>query len=348
MSEHLSDDAVRGLLAGTLSAGELLAAGDHLEQCAACRERAATRGDAERAATALTAAVGAPPGHVSDDDLQACVDGSAPAAVRAAVEAHAAGCAVCAEQLRDLREWTAPRRASLWTWAAAAAAALVLAAALGWLPFRGPSRAEALPGLDALAPAAQAQVRAALDAGVASPPPLLAALAGRREELMGASPAASAFALVTPVATAVASDRPRFEWTALAGAESYAVTVADESLRPVASSGPLTATSWTPDVPLPRGRSYAWQVTARRGSSDVAVPAAPAPPARFAVIDADTAARLAAAERAHPTSRLLLGIASLQAGLVDDARRHLRAVPADDPGAGVAQRTLAALDAPRP
>jgi hypothetical protein len=216
-----------------------------------------------------------------------------------------------------------------------------------WWTQRGGGPAERLPGFAALAPAEQQQVRTALAAGVATPPPLVAELAGRPDVLMGPSPPSGPFALVSPLGTAVVLDRPRFEWEPLAGADAYEVTVADELLRPVASSGALTATSWTPAEPLPRGRTYVWQVSARRGDTTVVVPEAPAPVARFRVLDPAAAARVDGLRASHPGSHLLLGIVLLQTGAIDEARRELAAVPVSDPHAAVARRTLEEIDRPR-
>jgi hypothetical protein len=188
-------------------------------------------------------------------------------------------------------------------------------------------------------------VRVALAAGVASPPPLVAELVGRPDVLMGASPSPPPFGLLSPVATAVVADRPRFEWQPLPGATAYEVAVADEQLRPVASSGALSTTDWTPADPLPRGRTFVWQVTARRGSETVVVPSAPSPPARFAVVEPHAAARIAGLRASHPDSHVLLGIVLLQAGARDEARRELQAVAADDPNAALARRTLEAIAA---
>jgi hypothetical protein len=65
--------------------------------------------------------------------------------------------------------------------------------------------------------------------------------------------------------------------------------------------------------------------------------------ARFKVLDQGATDALLAVERAQPESHVLLGVLYLQAGVLEDARRHLRAVPADDPQAPLARRTLERL-----
>jgi anti-sigma factor RsiW len=335
---------MRDLVAGTLSPARLLAVDDHLSECSDCRERAA-RDPAVPAVEDLWSQLQEPGSHFTDDEVQRYVDGSLDASARARLDGHMGSCAVCAAQVQDLRAWVPAARPLPRAYFAAAAAVLlaVVGPAISWQMTRRAQGPEGLAGFRELARDQQAQVRAALAAGIADPPPLLASLAGGTEVLMGPSPSPAAFRLMSPVATAVVTDRPRFEWQPLAGASSYEVAVADERLQPVAASGDLTLTSWTPAQPLPRDRTYVWQVTARRGGQAVIVPTAPAPAARFRVLDGATVARLESLERDPAHSRLLLGIVFLEAGARDDARRHLLAVPATDPNRAVARRTLERL-----
>ena len=200
-------------------------------------------------------------------------------------------------------------------------------------------RSPSIAGVETLPVAQRLQVEAALQEGAAQPPPFLADLAGRPEALMGASPASS-FRLIEPLATAVVSDRPTFRWEPLAGAERYVVSVSDEALRPVAVSGPLSGTSWSPEAPLARGTTYVWQVTARRGAQAVTAPAPPAPLAKIRVVDAETARVLDQTAATHPRSPLLLGILYAQAGARREAETQLSQVAPTDPHYAVAQRTL--------
>jgi len=78
------------------------------------------------------------------------------------------------------------------------------------------------------------------------------------------------------------------------------------------------------------------------------VPAAPAPLARFKVLDAGTAALLEQLERDHSESHVLLGILNLHAGIRAGAERHLKAVPPSDPFYAVARRSLERLAALTP
>ncbi len=132
-----------------------------------------------------------------------------------------------------------------------------------------------------------------------------------------------------PVGTAIVSDQPRFEWRALAGGGSYSVAVFDEQSTEVARSPLLDQTNWTPTLPLPRDRTYQWQVTANRGGESIVAPSAPAPPAKFHVVALHDAETLESLEREYPQSHLLLGVLYLDAGVRDDATRHLRLVNLD-------------------
>jgi hypothetical protein len=208
-----------------------------------------------------------------------------------------------------------------------------------------PSTAPSIAGVETLPAAQRQQVEAALREGVAPPPSYLAGLGGDPEALMGASPRSS-FHLVEPLATAVVSDRPTFRWEPLADAERYLVSISDEALHPIAVSAPLSDTSWAPDPPLVRGRTYLWQVTARRGAESVTAPAPPAPLAKIRVLDAETARVLEQTAATHPGSHLLLGILYAQAGARREAETQLTQVPSTDPYYAVAQRTLERIRSP--
>ncbi|HET9317810.1 MAG TPA: hypothetical protein VFQ51_19605 [Vicinamibacteria bacterium] len=347
MTSHLADREIHLWVEGRLPPGDLLAADQHLSECGACRTRAAALTDAAARAQPLVA--GAASGHLSDEEVTRAADGP----LSPEAEGHLRECRVCAEQVRELRTWVAPtaptglasKRASYAAYAAAAAFLLaVVIPFVSWLLWTRGTGPRAVAGLSDLPPAAQRPVRAALDKGLAVPPPWLADLAGSRDVLMGRAAPNDAFAPLAPLATAVVEDRPRFAWGVLPGATSYTVEVFDESLRPVTSSAALAGTEWVPDDALPRGRTYEWQVVARRGEDSLVAPRSPAPAARFRVLDAETASVIERVRAGRPQAHLLLGILYLQAGVVPEARRELRSVPASDPLALVARRSLDRLD----
>jgi hypothetical protein len=337
MSSHLTDAEVEGYAKRALAPDALLAADDHIVACAPCRGRAAAVADLPGGLASLRDAL-ADGAHLSDDQVQELAGGGPTAG---AVAAHLRACPTCARAVEDLRAWarrrSAPRRSFLY----AAAAAVLLTVALPTVLWRSsrPAPTASLAGLESLRPEERAGVQAALQQGAAEPPALLSGLAGGRETLMGAG-AEGAFQLVEPLATIVRSDRPTFRWAPLPGADGYAVAVLDDALRPVAKSPPLSETAWTPQVALPRGATYVWQVTARRAGRSITAPAPPAPLARFGVLEESAARRLEEIARDHPGSHLLLGILYAQAGARAEAEEHLGRVGATDPNAAVAQRTL--------
>lgn len=201
-----------------------------------------------------------------------------------------------------------------------------------------------LVGLESLPAEWRRDVAAALRTGRLDRPPAISDLAAAEPALRGAASTAP-FSLLTPIATAVAGGRPAFRWTPLAGAQSYEVKVFDPDLHPVAASGPLTGTEWTPGQPLPAGTVYAWQVVARRGGEDLTAPGPQSPPALFRVLVPDQAQAVESAARAAGGSPLALGVLYARSGLVDDAERELARVVAANPGSATARDLLASVRA---
>ena len=348
MTAHLTDAELRAFLAGTAPSEELLRADDHLAGCDLCRTRAlAGAGQGVARFDDLAAQLYPLSDHLTDENLQALVDGTLPPGTRTAVQEHLASCSTCAAQVADLGSWAAApsaptRRALVLALAAAAVLAVLIPAAI-WKT-RTASQAMLPSSFAGLGPADQERVRAALARGAARLPDFMADLQASREVLMGPGAAKpDAFTLVAPVRTATLSDRPQFEWQGAALADSYVVAVFDARGTEIARSPTLTDARWIPAEALERGRSYVWQVTARRGHQTVTVPAAPMPPARFRIVDVQTADTLQRLQREHPDAHLVLGILDMEAGLVDAAAQELRQVPSNDPSFNVAQRSLARL-----
>jgi anti-sigma factor RsiW len=149
------------------------------------------------------------------------------------------------------------------------------------------------------------------------------------------------FGLLAPLGVVVESARPTFRWQPLAGADAYNVTVTDDQLNEVATSGPLTATSWRAPQSLARGAIYSWQVTAhKKGGQSVTSPAPPAPQAKFQVLAQTRLTELRHARRLYPNSHLALGVLYAQAGLLDDAAREFQTLARDNPQADVARKLL--------
>jgi len=349
VTTHLADAELRRFADGTLPASELLRVDDHLSGCEQCRDRAGALNDAPRALGSLRAELSESTAHLSDEEVQLCVASQLAPHRRDGVAGHLRDCVTCARQVEELRSWAATGghvRSRAWLGLAAAIVLAVLIPAMWTMRAGRQEPSTALPGLDALGPAEQSQVRTALSAGVATLPAFLADLNGTRETLMGRpSPAASdAFRLTAPVGTGTASDQPDFAWQPLSGARDYVVTVFDEHSNVVARSSSLARPGWRPSDPLPRGRTYVWQVAASRNGEVVTMPQAPEPAARFRVIDGHAAEVLQRVERSQPQAHVLLGVLNMNAGVRDEAARQFRQVQPTDPGADVARRSLERLD----
>jgi hypothetical protein len=304
--------------------------------------------DVDRPLDAFWAQMGVPAAHLSDEELQSFAAGSLLPIEKDRVLLHLSYCPACAGQAHELKAWAAAPRGVRWSYVAIAATllvgVLVPATVWHWRPDRlNPE--SSLAGLDALAPADQAAVHAALDAGVAPLPEFMADITSDREALMGPPRTKGAFDLVAPVGTGTLSDRPRFEWQALQGASGYVVTVFDARSNVLARSPVVSESMWIPADPLPRDRTFVWQVTASRGQDEITVPAAPAAPARFHIVDARSAEVLQRLDAQHPQAHLLLGILYTLAGIRDAATRHLEQVTATDAHADVARRSLEKLRA---
>lgn len=202
-------------------------------------------------------------------------------------------------------------------------------------------------GLGALSPATQRTFRTALETGRVDVPPALATLSGQAETLMGGAAEGVAFPLISPVGTVVRTDRPTLRWSPLAGARSYTVTLLDANLKTLATSPPLTATGWSLPRSLARGEVYSWQVTAIKDGQEIVSPAAPAPEARFKILDQASAERLRRIEATNPNSHLARGVSYAQAGLLDDAEREFRALLAANPQSPIARKLLRNVEALR-
>jgi len=180
-----------------------------------------------------------------------------------------------------------------------------------------------LAGLERLEPTERNAVRDALASATLSKPQVLSDLTEPAIKLMGKSGGAPQFGLVSPVATVVAEEQPTLRWQPLRGASAYSVAIFDPQFRPVARSPFQPGTEWRVSVPLRPGKTYFWQVTARKGSKQITVPAAPAPRAEFRVLNSEAAADLQRVRALAPDSHLALGILYAREGLRLDAEREL-------------------------
>lgn len=310
----------------------------------------------------------------TSDEVAAYVDGSLEGPDRAAFEELLALDPALRDEVRDLQELReALRNEALvrrrWTAGAglAAAAAAVLAAVLVWraapppavpgaprpapppplLTLRDGGREVALradgslTGLPGLPIELRAAVRDALRAGALPQPEGLGRLRGAPGTLLGRSGDAP-FRLATPVATFVRADRPTFRWTPHPKARAYELAVFGEDLVKVAGVRVSDATEATLPSPLPRGRTYLWQVAALTAAGRQVAPAPPEPEARFLVLGAEEARALDGALAAAGDSDLVAGVVLARAGVRDEAGARLARLAAANPDSREAGRLLEA------
>ena len=195
-------------------------------------------------------------------------------------------------------------------------------------------------GLAGLSPASQQAIKNALTTGAVKTPRGLAELARGAGTLMGEARDGVAFPPVSPVGIVVRTDRPTLRWQPLSGATSYTVTLLDSRMNTVATSPPLTATAWTVPRPLERGGTYTWQVTAVKDGREIISPAAPAPEARFKVLERAKAGELERMDRAKVNSHLTRGVLYAEAGLLSDAEREFAALFKANPRSPIALKLL--------
>ena len=237
--------------------------------------------------------------HLQYDELEAVA--------RGAKNEHVQWCETCAAEVADLRHmlplaplagrgWRAAPGEGLRRLLAVAALVAVVITSVLFLRYRNAAEALRL-----------AEV------------PIPTAMRGERLQLRGAA-ASAALAVVEPVGTAVVSDRPTFRWNA---PFPVRVEIFDERFRLVAQSDPLTASEWAPPSPLPRDRTYLWQVVTADEHEHLLAPVPPLPDARFRVVSAEEARRIEAA-RGPSLERASLYAG---AGALDEASRELKRLP---------------------
>jgi len=163
--------------------------------------------------------------------------------------------------------------------------------------------------------------------------------------LLGGSSDGVPFQLVNPIGRVVQSRTPTFTWKPLAGAVAYTVLIADEKLEEVASSARLTETRWTVPVPLKRGHTYSWQVTAFKDGQRITSPVLPAPQAKFKVLETSRDAELKHLKQSLPDYHLGLGVLYTQAGMLDEAEQEFHALLKEKPNSPAAAKLLQSVKA---
>lgn len=354
---HINPKTAQRYRERNLTAEELLVVDDHVAGCRFCRHTLlGPRHPDDAVRHVVEGLEDGDSAHLDHDTVASYVDGVATPGERASIEAHIAFCTPCRNDVDDLRAFARevshldaaniqhfeiPRRRKTpaWQWAAAAAVVASLSGAI-YFGQRDAANATATPhpsatialqeshgglevaksgrvhGVSFRDRADEALVSRALTTGTLPTPAALRDLRGSSAVLMGTSKLQS-FATVAPLATFVRETRPHFAWTPINSDSKYKVEIYDEAGNEIAKSDWLTTTQWTLDRDLARGRVYQWQVVANDGSI---APAADAPIARFATLDAAAATRVDEAERYYRGSELVLAVLYANAGLMDDAR----------------------------
>lgn len=226
--------------------------------------------------------------------------------------------------------------------AAASAAAVTLRDAGGEVSLLANGELRGLEGLEA---SHQSAVQFALAKGRLEIPLRADALAASAGALRASGDAATAASsteptlrVVKPLATAVRTRRPTFEWTAIPGASSYRVRIANASLDPVVESPELKTTTWTPEAPLPPGHVLMWQVEAQTPRGPVVAPAPPAAEARILVLDSHNAEALRRELAAAKASDLAAAVALARFGVLDEADAALARLAAANANAEAVTR----------
>jgi hypothetical protein len=195
-------------------------------------------------------------------------------------------------------------------------------------------------GLEGLDASNRSAIARALASGRLETTSQIDALASSASQLRAPGDAATppALRVVKPLATAVRTARPTFEWTAIPGASSYRVRIADASLDPVAESPVLKTTNWTPETPLPAGRVLTWQVEAQTPRGPIVAPAPPAPEARILVLRSQDVDALSRELTAAKNSDLAAVVALARFGVLDEADAALaRLATANSNAAAITQ-----------
>jgi hypothetical protein len=310
---HLSELEMQQYRRRKLAPAAMLAADDHVAACEQCR-RLLVECEPVADPAGVLAQLGQ--AHLTYEETEAYVEGLAHGIEQRRVESHLDVCRQCRAEVADLRtfrgqlEARRARRIPAWL----TAAAIAIAAGVGWWW----NASHRTPDL----------VAQALATGDLHIPEPVLGLRGSRTVVRGA-PARPGFELVSPVATAVLSQTPRFTWQPMAGARGYRVAVFTAGFHKSAESAWVESTEWTPATPLERGQTYAWQVTGRLGTAEdaptVRAPALADPEAKFQVVAGPEAADLERAAREQAGAHLLLGVLYARAGVLDAAEQELAA-----------------------
>ena len=196
-----------------------------------------------------------------------------------------------------------------------------------------------LTGLEEFDESAQKMAWAALAGETLAKPNVLDNLSPPPIKLSG-QPAADGFQLIGPLGRVVTEQRPNLKWRELKGATSYVVSLFDKDFNRVAESPPLSKPTWRLAVPLQRGQTYSWEVTAVKDGKEITAPVAPAPRAQFKVLEADKLNALTKLKGQRPASHLALGLTYARLGLMPEAESEFRQLVKENPDSALAKKLL--------
>lgn len=287
--------------------------------------------------------------HLSEELLMAYADDALPADARDAARDHLDDCDLCREDVEELRRLQfAMRRKRSWRWAPyaiAVAAAAIIALVLLPLMVERPS--------SPMTPVKRTPSVKRVVVPPASPVPLVTGYGEKQWDewvaraketrtltaakiLVRLHPAKTTLRgtetvdelELHPNGSVVWDARPRFHWSTRDNA-TYNVILQDRDR--VIESGALTSTSWTPPFDLTRGEEYGWQVEVTIGEERSIHPLAPAPPARFVVVDDPAAKEIRNALQRYPNDALLHAVLYARYGLREEAASALDTLRDSEP-----------------
>jgi hypothetical protein len=147
-------------------------------------------------------------------------------------------------------------------------------------------------------------------------------------------------ALIAPVATIVESDTPTFRWRPHSKASSYRIVVVDDETEEESSSDGTAATTLVFPKRLVRGRTYTWKLIAAVGTTEETAPARGKPKPAFAVATSTQVTEIANLRRMLKGSHLLLGLAYVEKGFLDDAEQEFHLLEEANPKSEIANSLL--------
>jgi hypothetical protein len=195
-------------------------------------------------------------------------------------------------------------------------------------------------------PKYESLIKEALRSGRVKLNTTLTGAGGKAGVLMG-DPENPAFRLIAPTNIVTETDRPTFRWKGLEGLATFRVTIFDEALNKVAESESLTNTQWTVATPLPRGRTYVWQVRASANNREVVAPAPGSSRVQFKVLEQAKLEEIEKARQTWAKSHLIMGLLYADAGLLEDAVRQFNELLKANPQSTVARKLLRSVQSRR-